>query len=161
MSVESAYLEWARETRLPHIIGVEACLIRPEAQALHQGLSAAGWAPSAEPLATLVGMRAFLQSYRHRGASAGFVAAWAQASRQKASSVDINESRFVKWAQAEDWDAFLDHSITGARVILAAGHKVDLGAFCNCVRARDEDAREFGLEALSEFYSLQPSRWPG
>ncbi|MGP8289036.1 helix-turn-helix domain-containing protein [Vreelandella zhanjiangensis] len=142
---------------------LDTCIVSKHMRALHRALKP-HWDCPVEPLATMVGMCAMIQGGRDwivneaETEYPSFVAAWGMASRKKTTSVDINESRFLKWAKSDGWDSFFEHSQTGMRVIANAKQEFDIRTIYHWVRFRHENPNDFALAAAKEFYKWRHLR---
>lgn len=161
----TVFQKWAaaRRPSLSDCKTLDACIISPDMRALNNALNPY-WSCPVEPLATMVGMRAMIQGSADWVENAAdieypsFIAAWGMASRKKDGSVDINESRFLKWAKSNSWDSFFEHSQTGMRVIDSAKQKFDIRTIYHWIRFRYENPEDFALAAAKEFYKWKHLR---
>lgn len=160
----TAFQIWAaRRPVMSDCKTLDTCIVSSHMRSLHKALKP-HWDCPVEPMATMVGMQAMIKGNPDWVANEAdveypsIVAAWGMASSKSSTSVDINESRFLKWAKADSWDSFFEHSQTGMRVIANAKHKIDVRTIYHWVRFRHEKPNEFAFAAAKEFYSWRHLR---
>lgn len=156
---ESGFQQWAasRPLNLKSCKTLDACVISPHTQELHSALREC-WDAPVEALAVMVGMRSMIRGdwiKEGNDERPDLVAAWGLASCKKENGVDINESRFEKWAQASDWDAFFEHSQTAMRILGTYKKPFDVRSIYRWVRFRVENPNDFILAAANQFYYWQ------
>lgn len=156
---ESEFQQWAgsRSLRLGNCKTLDACIASRPIQDLNSALRE-HWGAPVEALAVLVGMRAMIHGdwiQESAGKRPDMVAAWGLASWDKETSVDINESRFLKWARSDNWDTFFEHSQTAMRVLKAYQKPFNVASIYRWVRFRVENPADFPLTAASQFYHWQ------
>lgn len=154
----TVFQKWAADRPvMPDCKTLDTCIVSKHMRNLHTALKP-HWDCPVEPLATMVGMCAMIQGGRDWIANESeteypsFIAAWGMASHRKETSVDINESRFLKWAKADSWDSFFEHSQTGMRVIANVKQRFDIRTIYHWIRYRHENPNDFALAAAKQFY---------
>lgn len=158
---EGSFQQWAasRPLNMGECKTLDACIMSRHIQDLHTAIRD-HWEGPAEALAVIVGMRAMIRGdwLKNTGETRDLVAAWGLASREKQTSVDINESRLIKWANSDSWDAFFEHSQTAMRVLTEYRQPFAVTSIYRWVRFRADHPGEFFLAAASQFYRWQHIR---
>ncbi|MGM0988570.1 MAG: hypothetical protein ACQEXI_16545 [Pseudomonadota bacterium] len=161
---ESEFQQWAasRPLTMGDCKTLDTCIISRHIQDLNAALRE-HWEAPVEALSVIVGMRAmirgdWIKASKEDASDPDLVGAWGLASREKDSSVDINESRFLKWARADSWDTFFEHSQIAMRVLSEYRQPFDVKSIYRWVRFRSENPEDFPLAAASQFYHWQYMR---
>lgn len=114
-------------------------------------LVVAGIAQEAEYLspASLVFLKLAAHAVKTNPSSVEFVDFWAGKSRHVENSVDINESRFLRFAYSETWDDLIEHGLTGVR--LHSNHELNLKSLYHVIQTFENDQikRDNGLPVFA------------
>jgi len=112
-------------------------------------------------------MLALMAKSKKDNSDAGFIKSWGKCSVDKRpTGFDINENRFIKLIQANDWDEFYNAAATGVKVLNHYAGGVDIQDMEYWIRRRaDEWANDgkgfsgmigFAGKSADVFYQSQP-----
>lgn len=160
---ERKFMGWvqSRPLSMPGCKTLDQCIVSKHARDLRDRLGDK-WHGPVEALACMVAMVAMLNTRESRAErepgtieSLDLVSAWGLSSRIKRESVDINESRLLKWARASDWDEFFEHCVTGVRVLKTYRQPFDVISIYRWIRFRADHPDDFAIAAAERFYMWQ------